>query len=53
MTGTNDYWQDNTPANYESNINALVTKIRALNAVPIVFDSSVGPLNFGLDTLTV
>lgn len=53
MAGTNDYWQDVSVATYKSNIDTLVTKIKAINAVPVVFDSSVGTLNFGQDTLTV
>jgi lysophospholipase L1-like esterase len=52
MSGTNDYWQDVTAETYKANIDTLAGKIKALNAVPIIFDSSVGPLNFGTDAIT-
>lgn len=53
MTSTNDYWQDVTVETYKANIDLLIGKIKAANAVPIIFDASVGPLNAGADTLTV
>ena len=52
ISGTNDYWQDVSAATYKANMSSLISKIKALNAVPIIIDSSVGPLNFGTDTLT-
>jgi len=52
LTSTNDYWQDVTVETYKANIDALIGKIKAANAVPIIFDASVGPLNSGSDTLT-
>jgi len=53
LTGTNDYWQDVTVGTYKANIETLIEKIKALNAVPIIFDSSVGPLDSGADNVTV
>ena len=52
MSGTNDYWQDVSVETYKSNIDTLIGKIKAINAVPVIFDSSVGPLNFGTDAIT-
>ena len=52
MTGTNDYWKNVSAATYKSNMRALINRVRAIGAVPIVFDSSVGPLNFGSDAKT-
>jgi len=52
LTGTNDYWQDISAANYKSNMRELINKVKAMGAVPIVFDSSVGPLNYGSDGKT-
>ena len=52
MSGTNDYWQGVTAETYKANLTTLVSKIKAINAVPLVFDSSVGPLNFGTDAIT-
>ena len=52
MSGTNDYWQDVTAVTYKANIDALINKIKAINATPIIIDSSVGPLNFGTETIT-
>ena len=52
MSGTNDYWQGVSVETYKSNIDALISQIKAINAVPIIFDSSVGPLNFGTDAIT-
>ena len=52
LTGTNDYWQDISAATYKSNMRALINKVLSIGAVPIVFDSSVGPLNYGNDLKT-
>ena len=52
ISGTNDYWQGVTAETYKANLATLVSKIKAINAVPVVFDSSVGPLNFGTDAIT-
>ena len=52
MTGTNDYWNNVSESTYKSQMNELISKVRAIGAIPLVFDSSVGPLNFGSDGLT-
>ena len=52
MTGTNDYWQSINTATYKSNMRQLINKVRSIGATPIVFDSSVGPLNYGSDVKT-
>lgn len=52
MTGTNDYWQDVSVNTYKSNMRQLINRIKGLGATPIIFDSSVGPLNYGSDDKT-
>ena len=52
MTGTNDYWQNVSSSVYKSNMRQLINKVLAIGATPIVFDASVGPLNFGSDWKT-
>ena len=52
LTGTNDYWQDVGAVTYKNNMRQLINRVRGLGATPIVFDSSVGPLNYGSDTKT-
>lgn len=52
MTGTNDYWKDVSAATYKTNMRALINQVKAIGAVPIVFDSSVGPLYYGSDART-
>lgn len=53
LTGTNDYWQDVSAANYKSNMRQIINRVRDLGAIPIVFDSSVGPLHYGSDWKTI
>jgi lysophospholipase L1-like esterase len=52
MTGTNDYWKNVSASTYKSNMRSLINKVRAIGAVPVVYDSSVGPLNYGSDAKT-
>ena len=47
LTGTNDYWQDVSAVTYKNNMRQLINRVKGLGAIPIVFDSSVGPLNSG------
>ena len=42
LTGTNDYWQGVTTAQYKTNLNKLINKSKAIGAKVIIFDSSVG-----------
>ena len=53
MTGTNDYWKDVSAATYKSNMRSLISKVQAIGAVPVVFDSSDGPLYYGSDARTI
>ncbi|PWQ99818.1 SGNH/GDSL hydrolase family protein [Leucothrix pacifica] len=52
MTGTNDYWNYISTAQYKQNIRELISKIEALGAKPIIISPSVGPLNYGSSELT-
>ena len=52
LTGTNDYWNYVSASTYKSNIKSLINRVQAIGAIPIVFDASVGPLNYGSDELT-
>lgn len=47
LTGTNDYWRNVSAVTYKNNMRKLINRIRGIGATPIVFDSSVGPLNSG------
>lgn len=47
LTGTNDYWQDVSAVTYKNNMRQLINRIKGIGAIPIIFDSSVGPLNSG------
>ena len=53
ITGTNDYWQSISAATYKQNMQALINKIQALGAMPIIIDSSVAPKHYGSDHLTL
>jgi len=52
LTGTNDYWRNVAAVPYKNNMRQLINRVRGLGATPIVFDSSVGPLNYGSDAKT-
>lgn len=52
MTGTNDYWNYISAAEYKQNIQLLINKIEALGAKPIIVSPSVGPLSYGSSELT-
>ena len=42
MSGTNDYWQGVSTAQFKANLNTLINKSKAIGAKVIIFDSSVG-----------
>jgi len=44
--GTNDYWLDVSAEDYIKNIEAIIRKANNLGAKVIIFDSSVGPLEW-------
>lgn len=52
MTGTNDYWNYISAAQYKQNIQSLISKVEALGAKPVIVTPSVGPLNYGSSELT-
>ncbi len=42
MSGTNDYWQGVSTAQFKANLKTLINKSKAIGAKVIIFDSSVG-----------
>ena len=52
MVGINDTVTAVEPTDYLENIAAIIRKIRAIGALPIVFDAQVAPLFFGSDSRT-
>lgn len=47
LTGTNDYWNYISAAQYKQNIKSLIRKIERLGAKAIIIGPSVAPLNYG------
>jgi hypothetical protein len=52
IAGTNDYYRGVSVETFKANMQKLITKINALGAKAMVFDSSVAPSMSGSDALT-